>query len=93
MNLPVIPTADDLTSSDEYRTLEHERDVRPAALQFVSGLPVCVKDGPFVGLRGVADDQAPDGRWVIRLIDAQPGVYLYIHSCMLSYAEIAANTV
>jgi len=86
MTLPVTPTADDLTSSDEYGTLEDERDVRPTALQFVSGLPVCVKDGPFVGLRGVTDDRAPDGRWVIRLIDTQPGVYLYIHSSMLSYA-------
>jgi len=86
MTLPVTPTADDLTSSNEYGTLEDERDMRPAMLQFVSGLPVCVKDGPFVGLRGVIDDQAPDGRWVIRLIDMQPGVYLCIHSCMLSYA-------
>jgi hypothetical protein len=85
MTLPAIRTAGDLTSSDEDRVLEDELNPGPPKAQFKIDQPVCVTAGPLVGLRGMTDDRAPDGRWVIRVIDAEPGVYLCIESRMLSY--------
>jgi hypothetical protein len=85
MTLPAVRFTDEHASSDERQTLEDDLDLRPTNSQFLIDQPVCVRAGPLAGLRGVTDDQAPDGRWIIRLIDAEPGVYLCIESDLLVY--------
>jgi len=85
MTLPAIRTAGDLASSDEDRLLVDDLHSGLPNAQFRIDQPVCVTAGPLVGLRGMTDDRAPDGRWVIRVTGAEPGVYLCIESRMLTY--------
>jgi len=73
------------TSSDEHHVLDDDLNLRPAGPQLAIDQPVCVRAGPLLGLRGVTNDRAPDGRWVIRLVDAEPGVYLCIEGHLLGY--------
>jgi hypothetical protein len=83
MILPALHTDDEPTASAESNVLEDELNQRARVSQLASGQQVRVRVGPLVGLRGVTDDRAHDGRWVVRLLGFEPGVYLCIDSSLI----------
>jgi hypothetical protein len=74
-----------ISPTDQDVTHENGLDLSLEASQFLIDRPVCVKAGPLAGLRGVTHNQAHDGRWIIKLDDVEPGVYLCVECQVLTY--------